>query len=629
MRRLAACLAAAFLLLTPAAADAKWTRIRSANFLLIGDASERAIRNIGQQLEQFRDVFARVISHDLTTSPVPMVVVVFKDQKSLADFRPMFRGNAVEVAGYFAGTEESRFIAIDAEQEERAYGVIFHEYAHFLLNNAVSNLPVWLSEGYAELYQTFTTRNAGKRAMIGLPNTEDLRQILSVLTLMPLSELIAIGHDSPLYNEGNRRGLLYAESWALVHYLMFAPERQGQLDRYVAAVRQGIAAGPAFTQVFGDARVLDRELRDYTRRQTMASMYVDFDQKVTIEKAAAQTISDSDAGAYLGDLLVAIDRAEAARVRLRKVIDREPTAANAIAALGRLELRQNHDDVAMPLLEQASTLAPNEPSVQRSYARALQRQAVTARDEASMEKARRSLNHALELEPDNTVLAVALASVEMRSESSASRAVELLQKVVKIVPGREDYRMMLAQALVAAGDMRGASAQLGPLVARATTPEIKAAARDLLAWIGNEASRSTTRERSSAPPLVMLADPNEGVSRRRDPADPNAVIPVLRDVLPGETRILGTFVSVDCRPGTVLLQIDTAAGSVRMGAQSFAEVQFVAYRPDPPSSVACGVQQPAYRVLATFRADGSPLAGADTPNRAVAIEVLPDGFTPK
>ena len=96
----------------------------------------------------------------------------------------------------------------------------------------------------------------------------------------------------------------------------------------------------------------------------------------------------------------------------------------------------------------------------------------------------------------------------------------------------------------------------------------------------------------------------------------------------GETRVQGTFSAVECRPGSIVLQVDTDAGPVRLAVKSLEDVDFLTYRQDSPGSIACGAQRPAYRVLATFRND-APVAGANTPNRAVAIELLPDGFTLK
>jgi hypothetical protein len=53
-----------------------------------------------------------------------------------------------------------------------------------------------------------------------------------------MRELLAIDQRSPVYNEGSRRGVLYAQSWALVHYLTFAnPERMKQFRQFLASVR--------------------------------------------------------------------------------------------------------------------------------------------------------------------------------------------------------------------------------------------------------------------------------------------------------------------------------------------------------------------------------------------------------
>jgi hypothetical protein len=93
--------------------------------------------------------------------------------------------------------------------------------------------------------------------------------------------------------------------------------------------------------------------------------------------------------------------------------------------------------------------------------------------------------------------------------------------------------------------------------------------------------------------------------------------------------VLGTFSNVECVRGAIVLQVDTDSGAVRIAAAGFDEIEFLSYRQDPPVSVPCGPQRPAFRVLATFRTGGAVIAGANTPNRAVAIELLPDGYVPR
>src|ERR671919_355775 len=78
-----------------AAAKETWTSVRSRNFFLIGNASEKEIRQVATRLEQFRDAFTRLFKGVKLTSPVPTTVVVFKSESAYKPFNP--RGSA----GYF------------------------------------------------------------------------------------------------------------------------------------------------------------------------------------------------------------------------------------------------------------------------------------------------------------------------------------------------------------------------------------------------------------------------------------------------------------------------------------------------------------------------------------------------
>ena len=48
----------------PVSAKDTWTSVRSKNFLLVGNASEKEIRQVGVRLEQFREVFFAFIYDD-------------------------------------------------------------------------------------------------------------------------------------------------------------------------------------------------------------------------------------------------------------------------------------------------------------------------------------------------------------------------------------------------------------------------------------------------------------------------------------------------------------------------------------------------------------------------------------
>src|SRR5262249_36560768 len=83
--------------------------------------------------------------------------------------------------------------------------------------------------------------------------------------LLPLHDLFAITERSADYNEGDRRGVFYAESWALMHYLMWdKPERRPQFAAFLDRLSDGEDPDAAFPPSFGTSyRTLENELRNY------------------------------------------------------------------------------------------------------------------------------------------------------------------------------------------------------------------------------------------------------------------------------------------------------------------------------------------------------------------------------
>ena len=314
-------------LATPSLAYAKWTRMTTEHFVFVGDASEQSISKVATRLEVFREVISRAFVRP-TPSSIPTVVFVFKNDKSFTPFKPMFQGTPMAVAGVFGGSDELNCIAVNAEMDSEAYGVIFHESAHFLIRNALGSVPLWANEGLAQFYETFETRDGGRSALIGMPSLKGLRDLQAANTLVPIQELLAVKTGSPVYNQGERRGVFFAEAWALVHYLMLGnPERGGQLQEYLAAVRQGQSSGQAFASVFGgDSAGLERELREVPRRLSLNVIQLKFDQKISAERAQAEVITEADAAGYLGELLYHFHREEDAKTYLREVALRRQRA---------------------------------------------------------------------------------------------------------------------------------------------------------------------------------------------------------------------------------------------------------------------------------------------------------------
>ncbi len=128
----AATCALLLLLLAAQAAAAKetWTSVRSQNFLLVGNASEKEIRQVATRLEQFRYVFTQLFPKVNFNTPVPTTVIVFKNDGAYKPFKPVVDGKVSEVAGYFQSGDDVNYITLTPDRGtgvENPYGTIYHE----------------------------------------------------------------------------------------------------------------------------------------------------------------------------------------------------------------------------------------------------------------------------------------------------------------------------------------------------------------------------------------------------------------------------------------------------------------------------------------------------------------------
>src|SRR4028118_301076 len=309
------------LLAAPASVAAKetWTSVRSQNFHLVGNASEKEVRQVAMRLEQFRLAFSRIFKRARLHDSVPTTVVVFKDEGSYKPFNPS------RAAGYFQAGEDVNYITLTAQARSAAdnpYAVIFHEYVHLLVKNNVSpNAPAWVNEGLAEFYSNLEVVKDGQAADIGKPISDHI-YYLREQKLLPLRTLFSVDHSSPHYNEQSKRGVFYAQSWALVHYLMFGEQgrRQPQLHRYLELVGKGTNQQESFQTAFGaDIEAIEKELRDYIRRDKYPYINFPFEQKLQTEVAVeSEVLTEAQGLAYLGDLALHTRLLEQAETQLQK-----------------------------------------------------------------------------------------------------------------------------------------------------------------------------------------------------------------------------------------------------------------------------------------------------------------------
>jgi hypothetical protein len=619
---------ATLLLLMSSAVSAKdnWLSVRSKNFLLIGNANEKQIRQVGTRLEQFREVFAQLFPKAVHTSPVPTTVIVFKSDDSYRPFKP----NA-NTAGYFQAGQDVNYITLTNEVrgEQDPFKVIFHEYTHLLINNTTPNVPLWFNEGLAEYYSTFSITDDTK-VVLGSPISNHVF-LLRETKMLPLRLLFKVDEKSPYYNERDKQSVFYAESWALMHYLILGKDGQRvpQMGNFLKLISANVPLEDAFQRAFAMSfESMEKELREYVKRDRYPVMTGRFESKVVVESdMQAAPVSEAEAQAYLGDLLLHIHRAES-ETYLKKALSLDPNEPMANASLAMLLLRQGKAPEARKQLAKAAANSPNY-LLHYYYAYALSRQGddeemVSTFTPETANIMRTELKKAIELRPDFVESYNLLAFVNLVTGTNIDESISMLKGVLTTSPGKNDVRFMLAQLDLYNGDMKSARPLLEQLSGIYNDAETRQRAQMLLDQLkGREEQLARFRESNNATrsPL-MVEQTTDGTPVKVDPSS------YLREALrkPGadETQVQGILERIDCDTKGVVFNVRMEGRVLKLRAASFDNVDLTSFSPDAGGEISCGQRKSESSVVVCYLASSDARTKFDGTLRS--IEFVPKDF---
>jgi len=268
MKPILSFLSAALILaaISPARAkDEKWVEARSANFIVVSNASANQARNTAIQFEQIRELFQQSFAFS-KDRPTPVITILAaKDENTMKELLPEFwaeKGH-MHPAGIFLNSLHQQSLAVQLSgMGDNPYESIYHEYYHSLTVPYFPGLPLWITEGLAVFYSNSKINE--KMASVGMPDFGQV-ELLHQQSLIPLAALFQVDHNSPYYNESNKASIFYAESWAITHYLMVGDNgaHRQELSAYLGALGQGASQEAAAAKAFGDLGKLQKTLQSY------------------------------------------------------------------------------------------------------------------------------------------------------------------------------------------------------------------------------------------------------------------------------------------------------------------------------------------------------------------------------
>ena len=500
----------------PAAAQTRdsWRSVRTNNLFVIGNADAEKLRQVAVWLEFFHSAFARLVSRNVLDSSAPTTVIVFRDDASFTPFKPLYQGRPANLAGYFQPGEDVNYIAMSLDPGERdPFSVAFHEYVHLHLRDNVPGVPLWLNEGLAEFYGSL--QFSGGEALLGVPLTYYIRLLRSE-EMLPLTTLLGIDTRSPHYNEQDKTGVFYGQSWALVHYLMLGggPARQDQFKRFLQQVSRGDDVAKALENSFGmTLDVIERELHAYVRRGDLPSLRIasadDPQAYASYTAMQRQPLTDGEANYYLGDLLRHIGRDDDAERYFKQAIALDPSLTLAYAALGQVSLRHKRFAEAKKYFERA-TASPQHYLVHYNYAWVLSREAMSSTGritELTPENAaimRTQLLQTIKLAPQFAAAYYLLALVNLVRDERLDEAREMAEKAQRLQPRPPYAALLLAQIHARRAEMANARALLEPLT-RDSEPAVRDEAQNLLDSLNNSAGANRSSATARGPARVSGA----------------------------------------------------------------------------------------------------------------------------
>src|SRR6267142_6655795 len=162
----------------------RWFEARTAHFNTYSCGSTQEVAKLAARLEQFREAYSLLAGAQAVASP-PTVVMAFPNHRALEPFLPLYQGKPANLAAFFShNSDENLIVLYLSGAGAGSLELIFHEYTHLLLRHNERIWPLWLTEGMAEVYETFEV-SGSHTVRIGKPLEPHLR-FLTGKSLMPL-----------------------------------------------------------------------------------------------------------------------------------------------------------------------------------------------------------------------------------------------------------------------------------------------------------------------------------------------------------------------------------------------------------------------------------------------------------
>jgi len=557
-----------------AAAKEAWIEVHSPHFTIISNAGDKEARKLADQFEQFREMFHNSFPKLRVDLGKPLIIFAVKNQASMKALIPAYweSKELAHPSGIYISGEERHYVIVRTDVESsNPYHVVYHEYTHAIMDRNFMGLPLWLNEGLAEFYGNSTIFN--KYVEIGKVAPEHL-STLSEKKLIPIETLLQADERSPFYNEANHTSMFYAESWAIVHYLMLDPEarRQQLLTKFLSAWSATGDQFAAAQQTFGDLNKFGAEMESYARRRTFYVGRINTTIHDDPKSFTSRSLSDAEVNAQRALFYAHTKRPIEAQIAIEDALKSDPDLPLTYEAQGFLAYSQQKFRDAEKYFTRAIELHSTDYFPYYFAAEAQLRSGKPSEDQIPGVIA--SLEKAIEMNQEFAPAYAALASVYSIRPETHDKALAAGHNAIQLEPGNLFYATNYGYVLANAGRTGEAKTLALRIQEVAKTPVERDSVQQLLTAIANRENydrRVAEMKRQPSEPIAPVAAvPTPKLSEPAEETAPNPVVAAHQGE--NEWAVEGNVVSADCGAGPGKVAISEGKTMFRFRVRDFASL---------------------------------------------------------
>jgi len=326
----------------------------------------------------------------------------------------------------------NRILALDVETQNAVFGVFVGEFTKRI--RAAERLGL-LDEGLSEFWGTAIVRDQALE--VGRPSSQDLKVLRARHRWIPLDELLAM-ERVPYAGDKQRLSLFYAQSWALVHYLMLG--------------RSSVNLELAPPRDFSALSQLEPALAAYVRGGRFRVVRIEGPTDVGSRDRAesigypARTLTLAASLAVRAGCLADGERPAAALPLLAKALADNPNEPSVLETAAYVHFQQNDPVEAARWFDRA--IASGSASHLAYFYRAILAGPVPDRgSDGQAVRAEDYLRRAIDLDPQFAPAYVRLARLYAQQVGRVTDALPLQQRATELEPENPLYWLELGRLL--------------------------------------------------------------------------------------------------------------------------------------------------------------------------------------